>query len=96
MIRYTLFHNQDAMWSRVGKPEDTYIMGYSGRLYTDEGQIPHILEHIFARHNADDRPDGKIRPSLSVGDAVVLTMDGHLGEPYVFTVAVVGFHELSA
>ncbi len=93
MIRYTLFHNQDAMFMRVGTPEDTYIMGYSGRLYTTEGKISHILEHIFERHNVDDRPDGKFRPSLSVGDAVVLMMDDHIGEPYVYSVAVFGFNE---
>ena len=30
------------------------------------------LNAIFARHNRDDRPDGRIAPSLSVGDIIVI------------------------
>lgn len=90
---YTLFHNQDALWTRPGFPDDTYIMGYSGKLYTDESRYSAILEKIFAIHNADDRPDGQMRPSLSVGDVVVLKPDDQAGEPYAHTVDMVGFIE---
>lgn len=94
-MRYTLFHNQDSYFMRPGELSDTYIMGYSGKLYTSDGKLPHILEQIFHRHNMDDRPDAKVRPSLSVGDVVVLApSDVQLGEPWMFTVDIAGFKEL--
>jgi len=34
------------------------------------------LGAVWIRHNRDDRPDGQIGPSLSVGDVVVLQADG--------------------
>ena len=30
------------------------------------------LEQLFAKHNRDDRPDGQLCPSMSVGDVVIL------------------------
>ena len=37
---------------------------------TDAG----ILDFMFIKYNSDNRPDGKIRPSMSVGD--IISIDG--------------------
>jgi DNA-directed RNA polymerase beta' subunit len=37
---------------------------------TDES----ILNYMFEKYNSDNRPDGKIRPSMSVGD--IVSIDG--------------------
>lgn len=92
-MRYTLFHNQDAMFFRPGSLDDDYIMGYSGHMRDPEtGSITNLLESLFVRHNRDDRPDRYLRPSLSCGDVVVLAPEGM--EPWMFTVDVVGWKEL--
>jgi len=44
------------------------------------------LEPIFARHNRDDRPDGRLAPSLSVDD--VVAVDGRF-----WRVEPIGFDE---
>jgi hypothetical protein len=94
-MRYTLFHNQDALWFRPGSLDDIYLMGYSGSfLAPDTGSIEKILETIWGWHNRDDRPDRLSHPSLSVGDVVVLAPVGQAGEPWMFTVDVVGWKEL--
>jgi hypothetical protein len=43
-----------------------------------------ILEHLYARHNHDDRPDGQICPSMSIGDVIVIAETA-------YTVADFGF-----
>lgn len=94
-MRYTLFHNQDALWFRPGSLDDVYIMGYSGTvLGGNQARLTETLEAIFVRHNRDDRPDRMTHPSLSAGDVVVLTPPDHRGEPYMFTVDIVGWKEL--
>lgn len=94
-MRYTLFHNQNALWFRPGTLRDLYIMGYSGVLPTPStGSIKSLLETVWTRHNRDDRPDGHLNPSLSVGDVVVLAPDLQFGEPYMYTVDKVGWKEL--
>jgi hypothetical protein len=30
-----------------------------------------LAEDVFARHNRDDRPDGQLCPSMSIGDVVM-------------------------
>lgn len=94
-MKYTLFHNQDALFFRPGSLNDFYIMGYSGSVIGGaQSRLTDVLEAIFVRHNRDDRPDGRTRPSLSVGDVIVLTPPDHRGEPYVFTVDMIGWKEL--
>lgn len=41
-----------------------------------DGPVPPVLDAIFARHNRDDRPDGQLAPSLSVGDVIALDFTG--------------------
>lgn len=55
---------------------------YAGTVTIDDNE-PHIIttqennpfyvcEQIFERHNADNRPNGAVHPSMSVGDAVII------------------------
>lgn len=45
------------------------------------------LEFLFEKHNRDDRPDGQVGPSLSVGDVVILGDKAH-------AVTYAGFEEV--
>ena len=57
-----------------------------------DGPVPPVLDAIFARHNRDDRPDGQLAPSLSVGDVIALDF----ADPGVrfFSVDSFGFTEV--
>jgi hypothetical protein len=66
---YTNYSNLDAGFLRVYEAGDRLVRGWVGQI---EGGLPEaVLERIFARHNQDDRPDGQLCPSMSVGDVVV-------------------------
>lgn len=62
--------------TRFGKDVSSYEDGDRLVLvYTDTIEAATDLEAcnlLFTRHNVDDRPDGNLGPSLSVGDVVVL------------------------
>ena len=52
---------------------DRLVRGYSATVVTDRGEpIEAIAERLYTRHNRDDRPDGELCPSMSVGDVVVI------------------------
>jgi hypothetical protein len=76
-IRYVIFHNVDAHWSRGYEPGDRLVRGWTD-FVPDESSDESTAERLFGRHNRDDRPDGRLAPSLSVGDVVVLDPDGEL------------------
>lgn len=75
MIRYTNYTNLDTSYVRPYEPGDRLVRGWEDEIDLDEvpaGNTIVLLEHLFARHNHDDRPDGQLCPSMSVGDVVVL------------------------
>jgi hypothetical protein len=52
---------------------DPLVFTYRGSIESlTVTSVKSLLEEIWERHNRDDRPDGKIGPSLSVGDVVKL------------------------
>ena len=72
-IGYTNYTNLDACFARPYQCGDRLVRGYSGTIVTDRGEpIEAIAERLFTRHNHDDRPDGQLCPSMSVGDVVVI------------------------
>ncbi len=80
-MHYQLFHNRSAGFWRTYEPGDELVAGYRGEFppcfsirddLDPREALLGIAEVIFAKHNRDDRPDGKTAPSLSVGDVVVI------------------------
>jgi hypothetical protein len=70
-------------------PADKMLMSWEGEVHPNLRTlaIERRLEAIFMAFNADDRPNGKIAHSLSMGD--VVTLDG-----VAFAVDVCGFRLL--
>lgn len=84
-IGYRNYTNGSAWMRRGYRPGDALIAGWSDRLeVADPTDVSAIAEHLFIRHSRDDRPDGQVCPSMSVGDVVVV------GE-IALTVEAVGF-----
>ncbi len=74
-VNYTNYTNVSRPFMRGYEPGDTLIKGWSGTLDVDNGStvnIHQLAEDVFMRHNRDDRPDGQLCPSMSVGDVVVI------------------------
>jgi hypothetical protein len=71
-VAYTIYHNQGPgrFW-KAGTETDPYKVGYTG-VIPDDVQSD-LFEWVFFTHNQDDRPDGRVAPSLSVGDVVAIT-----------------------
>jgi len=77
-ITYTNYTNIDASFCRTYEPGDRLVRGYTGSIEIEDwdGFVsgPHnVAERIFARHNRDDRPDGQLCPSMSVGDVIIIS-----------------------
>jgi hypothetical protein len=85
-IGYTNYTNLDAYFGRGYRRGDRLVKGYSGEIEISD--LEYDLEAIFARHNRDDRPDGRLCPSMSVGDVIIL------GEG-AFTVESEGFSPIN-
>lgn len=92
---YTLYHNLSARMWRPAKPGDHLVIGWSdtfgslGRSTYDLDTPEGVCGAVFHRHNLDQRPDGQLAPSASVGDVIALARDGH---PVQFwTVDRIGF-----
>lgn len=80
-MHYQLFHNQTSHFWRPYEPGDELVAGYRGEFppcfsiredLDSQEALLRLAEVIFAKHNRDDRPDGRTAPSLSVGDVVVI------------------------
>lgn len=75
MITYTNYTNIDAAYCRPYEPGDLLVRGWMGEVDDDlvsfTSALHDLAEIIFARHNSDNRPDGQLCPSMSVGDVVV-------------------------
>lgn len=52
---------------------DSLVLAFAGT--TEAETISEARERVFSIHNHDDRPDGQVAPSMSVGDVVVLGVD---------------------
>jgi hypothetical protein len=87
-VTYTNYTNLDARFSTPYQHGHRLVRGHTGTVDADGDITAKVLsrlcEVVFARHNRDDRPDGQLCPSMSVGDVVVF------GES-AFSVDSVGF-----
>lgn len=72
-LTYTNYTNIDASYCRPYEPGDRLVKGWTGEIDPRfDCEIQETAEAIFAKHNADDRPDGQLCPSMSIGDVVVI------------------------
>ena len=72
-VQYTNYTNVDARYVDVYEPGNRLVKGYSGTIEVDDPTNLHrIAELLFHKHNRDDRPDGRLCPSMSVGDVIVV------------------------
>ena len=76
MSTYTNYTNLDSHYDRPYEPGDRLVRGWTGivdqRDVSFANGLREIAEDIFARHNMDNRPDGQMCPSMSVGDVIVI------------------------
>lgn len=87
-MRYRLLHNLDGF--DPFREGDRLADGFLGFMEVGANlTMSAVCDDIFARHNRDDRPDGKTAPSLSVGDVVLFYA---LGAAY--TVERLGWREV--
>ncbi len=71
-VTYTNYTNGSTSFRRGYEPGDRLIEGWSGSITVDPTDDAYaIAERLFVRHNRDDRPDGQLCPSMSIGDVVV-------------------------
>jgi len=71
VITYTNYTNIDASFCRPYEPGDRLVRGWTGT--TDiHANLMACAEWLFMKHNRDDRPDGQLCPSMSVGDVIVI------------------------
>lgn len=54
------------------RPDAVMLMSAEGEVPAMEGDVTSALEDLYMRFNDDDRPNGKIANSMSVGDVVKL------------------------
>lgn len=70
-MQYTNYTNMDSRFSRPYEPGDRLVRGWSGEVDWHPS-VNQMLEVLYERHNRDDRPDGQLCPSMSIGDVVVI------------------------
>lgn len=98
-MRYSLFHNidkrdADNIWGEY-RPGHRLTPYYSGDVevgFASAEAFHDFAEHLFARHNRDNRPCGRLAPSLSIGDVVVFHVDPD--RAFAMAVAEAGFVEV--
>jgi len=71
-LAYSNYTNVSHPFLRGYEPGDTLVAGWTGTIAADTLDVHQLAERLFERHNRDDRPDGQICPSMSVGDVVVI------------------------
>jgi hypothetical protein len=82
-LPYQLLHNLNHLSRLNGAHvDDPFFAGHSGLFHIGDVppyRIPHLLPvytcGLFVVHNEDDRPDGELAPSLSVGDLIAFALD---------------------
>lgn len=94
-MKYTLYHNVDKYADVPGEPLNIWgeyrpahrvAFYFRGDIELDDH--PDRLaacEALFVKHNRDDRPCGRLGPSLSIGDVIVF------GDAAAFAVGRDGF-----
>lgn len=90
MTKYQIWSNTSSDPERFFdgyKPEHSMKMSYEGEIDMEITQA--VMNHLFMRFNQDDRPNGLVAHSLSVGDVIVVN-----GKAY--TVDRMGFTQLDA
>lgn len=88
-IEYRNFTNMSGPQRRGYQPGDTLVAGWTGTVSVDNPwtiSLPRLAEHVFETHNRDDRPDGQLCASMSVGDVVILGETALTVETEGFTV----------
>ncbi len=75
-MRYKNYTNVNReVWGLRGyQPGDQLTRGHEGDIdgyATSFDELRVLAERVFEKHNRDDRPDGQVCPSMSVGDVVV-------------------------
>lgn len=81
--------DRDKFWG-YNPRTSTLVLTYSGDVAIVDSDPTHACQQVFERHNRDDRPDGKLGPSLSTGDIVHLVGVGY------FEVCSIGFKRIDA
>lgn len=82
-MNYTNYTNLDSLYVRTYEPGDRLVQGWSGTVTAE--RLTDALETVFVRHNRDDRPDGQLCPSLSIGDVVVIGDVAYSVDTFGFT-----------
>ena len=70
VVAYTNYTNIDAGFMRPYERGDRLVRGWSGDIVLYSPEM--TAEAIYTIHNHDDRPDGQMCPSMSVGDVVII------------------------
>jgi hypothetical protein len=87
-MKYTNYTNLDARFARSYEHGDRLVKGWTGHIALDAMTTEAALdacERIYVLHNRDDRPDGLLCPSLSIGDVTII------GDEAAFSVDDIGF-----
>ena len=72
-LAYTNYTNVDAGFMRPYEPGDRLVRGHRGTIDVVTGEnVMVTAERLYLRHNRDERPDGQLCPSMSIGDVVVI------------------------
>ncbi len=72
MIRYYVWENENKKFLGEYSPGDQLRLAAVGAVlgeWTNDG----LLDELFDRFNRDNRPNGKVASSLSVGDVITLS-----------------------
>ena len=71
-VDYQCRTNLDAGFARPYQPGDRLVKGWSGALEPGPAMsLEAMAAAVFDRHDRDDRPDGQLCPSMSIGDVVM-------------------------
>jgi hypothetical protein len=72
-VIYVCWTNLDGGRLRPYRPGDRLVRGWTGVLdqLDPAPKLDTLAEIVFVRHNRNDRPDGRLCPSMSVGDVVM-------------------------
>jgi hypothetical protein len=89
---FTAYRPRTKLWFDTTRYSVADALGGRDAEHVTDGPVPPVLDYIYARHNRDDRPDGQLAPSLSVGDVIVL--DFGTGRDRFFSVDSFGFTEV--
>lgn len=71
---YQCWTNVDAHFARPYEPGDRLVRGWADAITIPQRadtEVYPLAERVWMRHNADDRPDGQLCPSMSIGDVVM-------------------------